>query len=171
MTQEPSQHATSAETPENREPSGPESSPELAAAKAEAAENWNKYLLAAADLDNVRRRSERELENARKYGTERLAQSLLPVRDSLEAGIAVAQGEPGPMLDGMEATLRLLDQALEGVGIGVIDPLDAEFDPAKHEAIGMRAGAGEPNRVVDVVQKGYEMHGRLLRPARVIVAQ
>lgn len=149
----------------------PAESAELTAARAEAAENWEKYLRVAADLDNLRRRSERELENARKYGLERLAQALLPVRDSLEAGIAAAEEAPGPLLEGMQATLRLLDQAFEGVGVRVIDPLGVPFDPTEHEAIGMRAGAGAPNSVVEVVQRGYAIHERLLRPARVIVAQ
>jgi molecular chaperone GrpE len=169
MSEESSLHSTAPDD----EPQSAESgdSPELASARAEAAENWNKYLLAAADLDNVRRRTAREIENARKYGVERLAQELLPVRDSLEAGIVAAETDQGVLLEGMHATLRLLDQALESVGIREIDPLNEPFDPTKHEAIGMRSCDAEPNSVVDVVQKGYEIHERLLRPARVIVSQ
>jgi len=172
MSEESSSLSASADDLEGRDST---ESPEFAALRSEAAENWDKYLRAVADLDNVRRRSERELENARKYGVERLAQSLLPVRDSLEAGIVAAEAEaetePGALLEGIRATLRLLDQALEGAGIRVIDPVNAGFDPTKHEAIGMRSGAGEPNSVAEVVQKGYEIHERLLRPARVIVSQ
>jgi molecular chaperone GrpE len=144
---------------------------ELAAARAEAAENWDKYVLAAADLENIRRRAARDLENARKYGPERLAQALLPVRDSLEAGLQADNADLATLMEGTRATLRLLQQALEAAGVSEIDPQDQPFDPNKHEAIAIRVTDGAPNTVVEVVQKGYEINQRLLRPARVVVSQ
>lgn len=146
---------------------------ELEVARQEANENLDRYLRLAADLDNLRKRSARELENARKYGLERLAQSLLPVRDSLSAGVANAENaDVGVLLEGKRATLRLLDAALEQAGIVELDPEGEPFDPARHEAMTMQhSTTSEPNTVLTVVQTGYAIHDRLLRPARVIVAQ
>ena len=126
----------------------------------------------AAELDNLRKRGARELENARKYGLERLALALLPVRDSLEAGVAADNADLEALLAGKRATLRLLDAALEQVGIAEFDPEGEPFDPARHEAMTMQPSATvEPNTVLTVIQKGYSIHARLLRPARVIVSQ
>lgn len=151
---------------------------ELDALRQQAAENWSKYLRACAELDNLRKRNAREVEGARRFGAERLAQGVLPVRDSIEAGLAAAgnaaaaNADAGALLEGMRATLRLLDDALQSVGIGEIDPLGEPFDPTRHEAITVRPSTEvEPNTVVEVVQKGYEIHERVLRPARVIVSQ
>jgi molecular chaperone GrpE len=145
--------------------------------RAVAEENWNKYLRAVADLDNARKRSARELENARRFGAERLASALLPVRDSLEAALALAGDtkaalDVATVIEGERATLRLLDEALQAVGVKEIDPHGEPFDPSKHEAMSLKPSAtAEPNTVVEVVQRGYELHDRLLRPARVIVAK
>ena len=146
------------------------------ALRAEAEENWNKYLRAAAELENVRKRSARDLDQARKFAAERLAGAILPVRDSLESSLAVINADGTPSLEkiaeGERATLRLLDQALEAAGVREIDPHGEPFDPAKHEALSVRpSAAAEPGSVLEVVQKGYEIHGRLLRPARVIVTK
>jgi molecular chaperone GrpE len=144
----------------------------VAALERKAAEHWEQYLRTAAELENLRRRAAREVENARKYGIERLADRLLPVRDSLEAGIGAATADASVLLEGTRATLRLLDQALEGAGIRAVDPHGEPFDPNQHEAIGMRAAPDvEPGTVVEVVQKGFQIQDRLLRPARVLVAQ
>ncbi len=147
------------------------------ALRSEAEENWNKYLRAVAELENLRKRNAREVENARKFAAERLALDVLPVRDSLEAALAAAtESDPGALdiatiIEGERATLRLLEQALEAAGIREIDPQGEPFDPNKHEAMSMMASpTAEPNSVLHVVQKGYEIHDRLLRPARVIVA-
>jgi molecular chaperone GrpE len=151
--------------------------PDIEEARAVAEENWNKYLRAVADLDNTRKRSARELENARKFGAERLASALLPARDSLEAALALAADTEATLdiatiLEGERATLRLLDEALQAAGVKEIDPHGEPFDPTKHEAMSLKPSAtAEPNTVVEVVQKGYELHDRLLRPARVIVAK
>lgn len=146
---------------------------DLEKAQAEAAENLERYLRLAAELDNVRKRGVRELENARKYGLERLAQALLPVLDSLEAGVALAESaDVDALLEGKRATLRLLDSALEQAGISEFDPQGEPFDPEKHEAMTLQPSATtEPNTVLTVIQKGYTIHDRLLRPARVIVSR
>jgi molecular chaperone GrpE len=154
--------------------SGPETDEsidaDLESLRQKAEEHWNSYLRVAADLENLRRRSAREVESARKYGAERLANALLPVRDSLEAALAADNATRETLLEGTRATLRLLDQALAGAGIGEIDPHGEPFDPTKHEALSMRPAPDvEPGTVVEVVQKGYALNDRLLRPARVIV--
>jgi molecular chaperone GrpE len=175
----PAQGASPDQDPEQRreqegDRSDPGSPDEL---RAQAQENWNKYLRTVAEIDNIRKRNARELENARKFGAERLASRILPVRDSLEAGLAAATAEDGTvdveaLIEGERATLRLLDQALEAAEIREIDPLGEPFDPAKHEAMSTQpSDSAEPDTVVLVVQKGYELHDRLLRPARVIVSR
>lgn len=146
----------------------------LAAAEAKAQEHWNAYLRSAAEMENFRRRSERELDNARKFAIERFAQDLVAVADALEAAIASAAGG-GPEqahLEGVRATLRQLYKAFEKAGIQVIDPVGRPFDPAWHEAmIAQDAAEVAPDTVLAVVQKGYSLNGRLLRPARVVVSR
>jgi molecular chaperone GrpE len=145
----------------------------LAAAEAKAGENWNSYLRAVAELDNYRKRTERELENARKYAVERFAQELVTVGDSLEAGIAAAATNPGPALvEGAKGTLKQLQRAFDKAGIKIIDPAGQPFDPAWHEAMVAQESRDVPaNTVLSVIQKGYSLNGRLLRPARVIVSK
>jgi molecular chaperone GrpE len=144
----------------------------LAAAEAKAAENWNSYLRAMAEFENFRKRSERELDNARKFAIERFAQELVGVGDSLEAGINAATANPGPaLLEGAQATLKQLHRAFDKAGIKVIDPRGLPFDPAWHEAMAVQESReAAPNSVLAVIQKGYSLNGRLLRPARVIVS-
>ena len=146
---------------------------ELAALREQAAANHDQYLRAVAELENVRKRAARDVENARRYGLERLAQALLPVIDSLEAGLASAeQASAESLLDGKKATMRLLNSALEQVGIREVDPHGAPFDPALHEAMAMAPSEdAEPGTVMEVFQKGYSIHDRLLRAARVVVAK
>jgi len=146
--------------------------PELDALKAELQDAREKYLRLAAELDNVRKRSQREIENAHKYGVERFAQSLLPVVDSFEAALNADKLEFDTLLEGQRATLRLIEQAFADAGIEQIDPQGEPFNPELHEAMSMLAApAAEPDSVINVVQKGYSLHSRLLRPARVIVAK
>jgi molecular chaperone GrpE len=157
-------------------PDSPAATLDLETLRAEAEENWNKYLRAVAELENLRKRNARELDQARKFAAERLASAILPVRDSLESSLAALSADGAPsvekILEGERATLRLLDQALEGGGVRQIDPHGEPFDPAKHEALTVRpSDTTEPGTVLEVVQKGYEIHGRLLRPARVIVSK
>lgn len=170
MTQEaPEQRPASDVTEET----GTAEPTELEALRAELAEAQDRVLRIAAELDNARKRATRDVENARRYGFERLAQALLPVRDSLEAGVvAGAAADAETLLEGKRATLRLLDAALEQVGITEIDPEGEPFDPTKHEAMTTQpSDSTEPNTVLMVVQKGYAIDDRLLRPARVIVSR
>jgi molecular chaperone GrpE len=145
----------------------------LEAARKEAEESWNKYVRTAAEFDNFRKRSSRDLDLARKYGAERLAQAILPVRDSLAAGLAASStADLDAVIKGQEATLRLLDDALAAVGVTEIDPKGEPFDPSKHEALSMLPAANAaPGSVLEVIQKGYQLHDRLLRAAKVIVAR
>jgi molecular chaperone GrpE len=149
-------------------------SPELEALRREADEHRDRYLRVAAELDNFRKRSAREVDAARKFGAERLAQSILPVRDSLEAGLVAAEKAGQPLLvDGQRATLRLLDEAFAASGIREISPAGGEpFDPNKHEALSLLSAPGvAANTVLEIVQKGYELNDRLLRAAKVIVSR
>ncbi len=145
----------------------------LAQAEAKAQENWNSYLRAVAEMENIRRRAQRDVESAHKFGLEKFAQELLAVKDSLEMGVeAGATADAASLLAGKEATLRLLNRAFEKYGIVEVNPAGAPFDPQKHEAIAMQESpTAEPGSVLAVIQKGAELNGRLLRPARVIVAR
>jgi molecular chaperone GrpE len=143
------------------------------ALRREAEENWDKYVRLAAEYENFRKRSARDVESARRFGAERLAQALLPVRDSLEAGLAASdKADAGTLVRGQEATLRLLDEALTAAGVTEISPTGDPFDPTQHEALSvLPASHVEPNTVLEVIQKGYRMNDRLLRAAKVIVAR
>jgi molecular chaperone GrpE len=149
---------------------------QLRAALSQAEENLRQqrdlYLRSAAELDNVRKRAQRDIEGAHRYGLERFATELLPVLDSLSLGVKNGAGaDPQGMLAGQEATLKLLERAFEKLSIQQIDAAGQRFDPAKHEAVLMQPTAdAPPNSVLTVVQPGYELNGRLLRPARVVVA-
>jgi len=146
--------------------------PALAAAEAKAQENWNSYLRIAAELENFRKRSEREVDNARKFAIERFAQELVTVGDALEAGLNAGANSSSALLVGTEATLRQLHRAFERAGIKIIDPKDQPFDPAWHEAMVAQDSRDHPaNTVLSVIQKGYSLNGRLLRPARVVVSR
>lgn len=144
----------------------------LAAAEAKAEENWNQYLRAMAELENYRRRAEREVDNARKYAIERFAQELVNVGDALEAGIAADGSDSKTVIEGATATLRALHAAFQKAGIAIVDPAGQSFDPNWHEAMVAQASAEHPpGTVLSVIQKGYTLNGRLLRPARVIVSK
>ena len=144
---------------------------ELAVAQAKADENWERYVRAAAELDNVRKRASRDVENAHKYALERFGKELLAVKDTLEMGLAVEDASIESLLEGSNATLKLLGTTMERFGIVEVDPAGEPFDPEFHEAISMQPSDNvEPGSVVNVVQKGYTLNGRLLRPAMVIVA-
>jgi molecular chaperone GrpE len=144
----------------------------LAAAEARADENWDRYLRAAAELENVRKRASRDVENARRYALERFGKELLTVRDTLEMGLASADNATvESLIEGKNATLKLLMTAMSQFGIEEIDPAGEPFDPQFHEAISVQPSDDvEPGSVMTVVQKGYSLNGRLLRPAMVIVA-
>lgn len=132
------------------------------------------HLRERAELENQRRRMQREVEQARKFANERLLSDLLPVCDNLERGLAAehAGDDVASIRQGVELTLKSLAKAMQDHGMVAIEPLDAPFDPELHEAMSMVDGAGrEPGTVVAVLEKGYQLNGRLLRPARVVVAR
>jgi molecular chaperone GrpE len=142
---------------------------ELDSLKAAADESLNKYLRAAAELENVRTR---DVENAHRFALERFSKALLAVRDSFEMGLASAENASvESLLEGSAATLKLLASTMQQFGIEVIDPEGEPFDPEFHEAISMQPStAAEPGSILNVAQKGYTLNGRLLRPAMVVVA-
>jgi molecular chaperone GrpE len=139
-----------------------------------AKSHWDQYLRAVADLDNVRKRAQRDIEAANRYGLEKFAQELLPVWDSLDLAVQNAgkAADLRTLVQGQEATLQLLSKALQKIGVAPINPKGEPFDPARHEAMmAQESATAEPNSVLQVVQPGYELNGRLLRPARVIVSK
>ena len=146
----------------------------LAELEQKHAEVADAYLRAKAEAENIRRRADEEVSKARKFAVESFAESLLPVRDSLEAAIAThaaGQGSPEQLLEGVHATLRQLAAALErNKVIEVNPPVGTKFDPHQHQAISMVPAAQEANTVVNVLQKGYLIADRVLRPALVTVA-
>ena len=150
----------------------PDPAAELEAAQKKADENWDRYLRAAAETENVRKRAARDVENARRFALENFSKELLTVKDSLEMGLeASASADVDSLREGSEATLKLLATTLERFGIEEVDPLGEPFDPELHEAMTVQPSAeAEPGSVLTVIQKGYSLNGRLLRPARVIVA-
>jgi len=145
----------------------------LEAERARADENWDKLLRTQAEMDNLRKRTERELENAHKYALEKFAGELLAVRDSLEMGIqAAGDAEAQQLKEGSELTLKLLTQVMDKYGIQAVDPAGEKFDPERHQAMSMQESADvPPNTVVAVMQKGYTLNDRLLRPAMVMVSR
>lgn len=136
-------------------------------------ENWNLYLRARADIENVRQRAQKDVENAHKYGNERFARELLAVIDSLEHGLQVADSVKDQAYHaGMELTLKLCLDIFDKFGIKCINPINEPFDPSKMEAISMQVNPEmEPNQVLLVAQKGFILNDRILRPARVIVSK
>ena len=145
---------------------------QLEAAQAKASENWEQYLRAKAEMDNLRRRSIKDVENAHKYGTEKFATELLPVLDSMIMGLATENASAEALREGMELTLNMLQKMMEKLGIEEIDPINEKFDPEKHQAMSMQPnGEVEPNTVIAVMQKGYSLNDRLLRPAMVMVSK
>ena len=139
--------------------------------EAKHAEVADAYLRAKAEAENTRRRAEDEIAKARKYAVESFADSLLPVKDSLEAAILIPGATPEQLLEGVHATLRQLVSALERNKVLEINPAaGAKFDPHQHQAISVVPAAQEPNTVVAVLQKGYSIADRVLRPALVTVA-
>ncbi|MEJ7138414.1 nucleotide exchange factor GrpE [Comamonadaceae bacterium SL12-8] len=142
----------------------------LAELQAKYAEMSEAYLRAKAETENIRRRSEEESSKARKFAVESFASSLLPVKDSLEAALATEAGTAEQVLQGVHATLRQLQSALESSKVAEINPGAGEkFDPHSHQAISMVPADQEANTVVTVLQKGYRLFDRILRPALVTV--
>ncbi len=144
-------------------------------ARGKADEHWDQCLRLQADMENLRKRAERDVANAHKFALERFAAELLPVRDSLEMGLAAfaAEGaDPEKLREGVELTLQMLTNAMGKFEIREVNPRDERFDPDFHQAMSLQERDDvEPNTVVTVVQKGYLLNDRLLRPAMVIVSK
>lgn len=144
---------------------------ELAELKTKSAELADQFLRAKAEAENARRRAEEDVSKARKFGIESFAESLLPVCDSLDAALAIQNATPEQLREGADATLRQLVQALERNKVVVVAPAaGTKFDPHQHQAISMVPADQEANTVVSVLQKGYLIADRVLRPALVTVA-
>ena len=145
---------------------------QLAEAEQKAGENHEHFVRASAETENVRRRSKEELDKARKFAIEGFAESLLPVCDSLEMALTVETPSVDSIREGVQATLRQLQQALERNKVQVVDPLGQRFDPNTQQAISMQPNPEvAANHVAAVLQKGYLINDRVLRPAMVVVSQ
>lgn len=144
-------------------------------AEARAKDYWERLLRTEAEKDNIRKRAQRDVESAHKYAVEKFAAEMLAVRDSLELGLEAADKEDADVAgirEGTQLTLRMLDQALEKFHVEEIDPLGEKFNPDLHQAMSMQEVEDqEPNTVTAVMQKGYRLNERLLRPALVMVAK
>lgn len=144
---------------------------ELVAAEERAKNHWEQYLRALAEVDNVRKRGAKDLESTRQFAVERFAQDLIAVKDSLELGISNApKADVASLIEGQNATLRLLAKAFEKAQIEEIDPEGTAFNPEQHEAMLAQPSDAPANTVLAVIQRGYQLNGRLLRPARVVVS-
>lgn len=147
---------------------------QLEQARGEAEEAREQVLRAVAEAQNTRRRAEKDVTSARQFALERFVKDLVPVLDNLEralGSVAEEDGEADPMREGVELTLKSLNDVLKRFGVEPVDPLGEPFDPRFHEAISMLANpAAEPNSVLEVVQKGYTLNGRLVRAAMVVVS-
>lgn len=150
-----------------------ETAKKLEAANAKAAEHFDLYVRAVAEMENVRRRCAEDVQKAQKFSIEKFAQNLLPVVDSLEKAIEVSQDMEGPMKEGVQATYRQLVHALEVSGMKMIDPKNEKFDSNTQQAIAMVPAAEglTAGHVAQVFQRGWLIHERVLRPAMVSVVQ
>lgn len=158
--------------PQDAENSGKSVEEQLADARAQVAQQRDAMLRALADAENARKRFQAEAANSQKYAIERFAEALLPVLDSLEAALANKDASREALRDGVQLTLRQLTQALEKARVASIAPVAGErFDPHRHQAMAAIESDSEPNTVVAVMQKGYQLHDRVLRPALVTVAK
>jgi molecular chaperone GrpE len=145
---------------------------QLETAQARATENWELYIRAKAEMDNLRRRNAKDVENAHKFGIEKFVNELLPVVDGMHAGLAVEEASAESLREGMELTMNMIQKMMEKLGIEEVDPMNEKFDPEKHQAMSMQPSADvEPNTVIAVMQKGYLLNDRLIRPAMVMVSK
>jgi len=143
----------------------------LKRAELQAQEHYDAWLRAKAECDNIRKRAQTDIANAHKYALDSFAGELLPVRDSLEAALAAENSTQEALRQGVELTLKQLDSALEKAAIREINPLGEKFDPHKHQAMTTVESEKPANTVVHVLQKGYQLHDRILRPALVTVSK
>ena len=143
----------------------------LTQAEQKSQEYYDAMLRAKAETENIRKRAQTDVANTHKYAAEKFAAEILTVKDSLEAAVNVNEATLESYKNGVELTLKQLNQAFEKLNIREINPLNEKFDPHQHQAITMMPAEQPANTVVEVMQKGYSLHDRILRPAMVIVAQ
>ncbi len=149
-----------------------DSAQQLEDAQQQVTEYRDKMLRVQAEMENLRKRTERDISNAHKYANEKFATEILQVKDSLELGLNAEDIDVEKLREGTELTLKMLKSIFEKFSIEEIDPQGETFDPNMHEAMTMQESSEhEPNTVLTVVQKGYTLHGRLVRPAMVIVSK
>jgi len=145
---------------------------QLKEAEKKAEENWELLLRTKAEMENLRKRTEKDLEKAHKYGMEKFVNEMLPVKDSMELGLAAQDATVESLQEGMELTLNMFNSALEKLGVKEINPVNEPFDPQLHQAMTMQDNAEvEANTVLMVMQKGYLLNERLIRPAMVVVSK
>jgi molecular chaperone GrpE len=145
-------------------------------ARNKADEHWNELLRAKADMENLRRRQARDLENAHKHALDKFVTELLPIYDSMELGLNAAEGEDASLeavREGLEMTMKMFLSSIAKFGLEPVNPSEGDdFNPELHQAMGMTPVEGiEPNKILNVAQKGFQFNGRLLRPAMVMVSQ
>ena len=157
--------------PGGKDESAPGLEEQLRLAEQKAQEHLESWLRAKAETENLRKRAQADIASAHKYSVENLAAALLPVHDSLEASLATENISFESLKSGVELTLKQLNAVFEKANLKEINPVNEKFDPHRHQAMTMVAQAGEPNRVVDVMQKGYLLHERVVRPALVTVSR
>ena len=154
---------------------GPDTMPSieelLKAAELKATEHYDAWLRAKAEVENTRRRAQEDIAKATKFAVEKFAQAMLPVKDSLEATLVAESATLESLRAGVELTLKQLVAGLQNSGVSEINPAGEKFDPHRHQAISMLEADGEGNRIVSVLQKGYLLHDRVLRPALVVVSK
>jgi len=147
---------------------------EIEELKKKADENWNQFLLEKAENENVRRRAQNDIEKAKNFAIERFVQELIPVKDSLEMGLAASKEEGADVAklrEGTELTLKMFADVTAKFGIETVDPLNESFNPEFHQAMTLQESDKKPNTVLAVMQKGYLLNGRLIRPAMVVVSK
>lgn len=161
----------SAGEPGVKDGAAPSVEEQLRVAEQKAQEHLESWLRAKAETENLRKRAQADIASAHKYGVENLAEALLPVRDSLEAALAIENITLESLKSGVELTLKQLNAVFEKANLREINPINEKFDPHKHQAMTMVEHPGEANHVVDVMQKGYLLHDRVVRPALVTVSK
>lgn len=158
-----------------KENSAEELQKKLDEAVQKAKDSHEKYMRAQAEMENLRKRAERDIANAHRYSLEKFINELLPVLDSFEQGLQMSENaaaDLASMREGMSLTYTMLLKAIEKFGITQLNPLEQMYDPHQHEAMSMVVATDvAPNTVIQVIQRGYSLHGRLVRPARVIITK
>lgn len=148
---------------------------QLVESEAKAADHWDRLLRLQAEMENQRKRAQNDVNKARKFAVEGIVGDLLPIKDSLEMGLAAATADdanPNSMVEGAELTLKMFAQVFEKNNIAEVNPVDEKFDPEFHQAMSMQEVEGKaPNTVTGVMQKGYTLNERLVRPALVMVSK